>query len=118
MRNSIPQVTEFIAQLEQPQQEIVQALRSVLLNAAPEMQERWVYNTPFYYLSKRLFYITVKPRHVLLGFCNGAQLQDPDQLLIGEQKVVRHSHITSAAKATQPELIALLHQAILLDELA
>lgn len=44
------------------------------------------------------FFIHCKPDHIQFGFYNGAKLNDPESLLQGNGKFVRHIKIFSTAK--------------------
>jgi len=56
-------------------------------------------------------HIAVYARHVNLGFNQGATLDDPNGLLRGTGKAVRHITIKAASDLDQPELRAYLRRA-------
>jgi hypothetical protein len=62
--------------------------------------------------SDLVFSITLYPRWVSLFFTHGAGLPDPKKLLKGSGKRVRHLVLESAAALDQPEVRALVDQAL------
>jgi Domain of unknown function (DU1801) len=63
-------------------------------------------------MTQHYVYIAVQPSHINLGFYDGASLHDPNQLLEGRGKSLRHIKLFDASSAEHPALIALLSQAI------
>ena len=57
-------------------------------------------------------YISVQASHVNLGFYHGTSLKDPDELLQGTGKTLRHIKIRDLAAALRPQISKLLLQAI------
>ena len=73
------------------------ALREVVLGAAPDAIERvyrnhasalWFGRGPK--MQDMVLYIAMASAHVNLGFCRGASLADPEKMLEGAGKVMRH----------------------------
>ncbi len=62
--------------------------------------------------SDAIFSIVLFPRWVSLFFLHGASLNDPQQLLKGSGKVVRHIVLESAAALDRPAVRALMAQAL------
>jgi hypothetical protein len=62
--------------------------------------------------SDALFSIVVYPRYVSLCFLTGASLSDPDGVLAGDGKVVRHVRLTTPDVIGDPAIAALMDQAI------
>jgi hypothetical protein len=63
-------------------------------------------------MSEHYAYIGVQGSHVNLGFYHGASLSDPDGLLEGTGKKLRHIKIRSVADASRAGVTELLLQAI------
>jgi hypothetical protein len=57
-------------------------------------------------------YLHCEPDHVQLGFYRGATLDDPDGLLAGSGKYVRHVKIRSTAEIQERTLGALIRKAV------
>jgi hypothetical protein len=62
--------------------------------------------------SEAIFSIVLYPRWVTLFFLQGAGLPDPDKLLKGGGKVVRHIVLASAADLEKPAIRALMSIAL------
>jgi hypothetical protein len=62
--------------------------------------------------SDAVFSIALYPRWVTLFFLNGAKLKDPQKLLKGSGKIVRHIVLKSAEDLSQPAIRALMDQAL------
>lgn len=62
-------------------------------------------------MSEHFCYIAVHTDHVNLGFNYGAELPDPDQLLKGPGKLLRHTKIAAPEDLTRPALRSLLEAA-------
>lgn len=63
-------------------------------------------------MSEHYAYVAVLRSHVNLGFYHGASLADPDGLLEGTGKKLRHVRLRDAAAAGAPAIAALLREAI------
>src|SRR5579859_3422382 len=59
----------------------------------------------------RVVYICPMKAYVRLGFMRGTQLPDPDHLLIGEGKWLRHVKVRSADQVDNPALEGLVEAA-------
>ena len=62
--------------------------------------------------SEAIFSIVLYPRWVTLFFLQGAALPDPDKLLKGSGKVVRHVVLAAAEDLDQPAIEALIASAL------
>jgi len=98
-----------LASYDNPVAALVLALREILLEEAPDAQERMYSNHPsaVWFGSgpkmKDLFcYIAAARSHVNLGFCRGASLSDPNRVLEGEGKMMRHIKFRSAHDLERP----------------
>ena len=77
--------------------ELALALREMVLEEAPAAVERVVrvYALVFWYsltgrMSDAFVQVVVYPKGVNLMFNRGAELEDPDGVLVGEGKIIRH----------------------------
>jgi len=59
----------------------------------------------------RVVYICPMKNYVRLGFMRGTQLPDPDHILVGEGKWLRHVKVRSADEAGRPALERLVEAA-------
>lgn len=69
-----------------------QRIRELILDAAPGMEERWMYKSaPFYIHHGWLIYLTLQRGQLVVGFCNGVHMPDPEGLFaMTEHKQIRH----------------------------
>jgi hypothetical protein len=58
-----------------------------------------------------IFHIAVYSKHVNLGFNDGASLADPNGILLGTGKQIRHITIRTAADLERPEIRAYVQRA-------
>lgn len=63
-------------------------------------------------MTEHYVYIALHKKHVNLGFYHGAVLPDPEGLLTGTGKRLRHIKITDLATATSPTVAQLIRVAI------
>lgn len=89
-------------------------LRAVVRKAAPRVQETLYarHNNVGYSLSGKMrdtyCYICLLHDYVRLGFYYGTRLPDPERLLVGEGKRMRHVKVRSLSEADNPALAALV----------
>jgi hypothetical protein len=62
-------------------------------------------------MSEHFCYISVSRNHINVGFMYGAELPDPETLLDGSGKLLRHVRITSPEELERPALRELLEVA-------
>ncbi|MGH8225653.1 MAG: hypothetical protein ACRER1_05840 [Gammaproteobacteria bacterium] len=63
-------------------------------------------------MTEHYAYIGVQNSHVNLGFYHGASLPDPQGILEGTGKKLRHVKICDISSSNSPPVVALLHAAI------
>ena len=63
-------------------------------------------------MTEHYCYLQLHATHVNLGFYRGAELPDPQRLLDGTGKALRHVKLTEVAAAGQAPVLALLRAAI------
>ncbi len=95
--------------------QIARTLRQITQASMPGAFES-VYHTALSYSASpsvyhRLVYIAMEKDYVRLGFNFGAYLPDPQHLLVGEGKRLRHVKIHSEQQADLPEVGQLIIQA-------
>ncbi len=108
-------VDRLFDQMGGPQQHVARALRELILETGPELQEKSMYGTPWYRGKGLVFAIAAHSAHTNLEFSRGTSLRDPAGLLEGTGKNMRHVKIRSVGDLESPQLRALLHEAIDLD---
>lgn len=93
-------------------------LRNIINSLAPQIEERFSYNCPFFYYKKKPFvYIgknnTYKGK-VVIGFCDGTSLSNSQGILVGEGKIVRHIVYDPIKKIEKISLNEVLQEGLLI----
>lgn len=86
-------VSDLIKTWPEPQQAIAARLREIILGLDAGLGEDLKWNMPAYYLDSNVCSIICHKDHVNLQFFKGAELQDPNDLLEGTGKSMRHIKI-------------------------
>lgn len=108
-------VDDYIANLKSPQREIIEELRRIVKEAAPEATESIKWHMPVYEHHGLLCYIDSAKEHVRFGFYHGAELPDPDRLLEGTSKTGRHIYLRALSDIPKRPLTNLVKAAVLLN---
>jgi hypothetical protein len=87
------QVTEYIDQAPDDQKEIMLAIRKILHTAVENVQEAFKWSRPVFSKGKDFAYLKTAKTYVSLGFNSFQKLDDPDNLLEGTGKDMRHIKI-------------------------
>jgi hypothetical protein len=92
-----PRLLGFLEACDRPISDLALALREIILEEAPDASESiyQVYTVAIWFgfsgkMKDMFCYITTHARHVNLGFPRGAALSDPNHVLEGEGKTMRH----------------------------
>ena len=94
------------------QSEILNRLRLLIFEAVPDAIEELKWSRPCYSTSKGLFcYLGTTKGHATLGFQKGTSLPDPNRLLEGSGKEMRHIKLRSLDDIDEPAFKATLQQA-------
>ena len=103
------QLLGFLEAYDRPVVDMALALREIILQEAPEASESiyQVYTVAIWFgvsekMKDMFCYITTHAKHVNLGFPRGAMLRDPDGVLEGEGKAMRHIKFMSAHELERP----------------
>jgi hypothetical protein len=99
--------------------ELALALRQMLLEEAPTANEKLFDGYALamsYSFTDRWMdgfcHIAVYARHVNLGFNRGAELDDPERVLVGDGKIIRHIKVHNAEDLKSPHLRRFVRAAI------
>lgn len=110
-----PRVDEYVGRLSAEQAAIVNRLRDLIRDAAPDAQETFKWAQPVYEHNGPLCYIRAFTRTVNFGFWRGAELDDPAGILGGSGDRMAHVAIRSAAEIDETRFTAFLRQAVQLN---
>ncbi len=122
MSNSRPIHPDFEILLHLKDQKIVNLfndLRDFILNTFPESNELLYHThalTAVFSISEKLgdafCHIPIYSEHLNLGFNRGTLLQDPNNLVKGTGKLIRHLEVNKPSDYRNPEVEALIKNAI------
>ena len=110
------EVSEYINGLPEDKQEIVKALRSIILSVDPSLNESLKWKQPVYSKKEDICYIFPTGGHVNLGFYRAIELKDPKGLLEGTGKKLRHIKIRSLEDIDKEYFWELVSDAISKDK--
>ncbi len=92
-------------------------LRQLIFSCSKNITEKIAYNFPFYYHHGRLCYVYAHDNGVSLCFCNGAEINDPFNLLdTTPNKQIKSITFKDIKDVDYDKVIPLLRQSILLNE--
>lgn len=108
-------VRAWLAQLPAQLAPVVAALRVLVASVAPDAREVYCHGAPGYgptdSCMDRMLYIAAFRDYVNLGFFYGGSLDDPEGLLVGTGKRMRHIKLRSPQECANPALRPLLEHA-------
>ena len=91
-------------------------LHRMFLDAAPDLRESIKWDNPFFEKKVRTFYIASQAdKHVTLGLCQGALIPNPDGLIEGTGKRMRHVKVRGLKDLEAMALGRIIRQAVELD---
>jgi hypothetical protein len=109
-------VRSFLGALPVAQRDVVERLRSVVLEEMPDVVEIVCHDalgySPTGSPADRIVYIWPATGHVTLGFFFGSHLDDPRALLEGDGARMRHVKVRSSDTAAAPEIRSLVRSAV------
>lgn len=96
--------------------QLMQLTHQLLLDCIPHLQYDIKWKVPFYTYKKSFCYMNPKTNLLILGLMGGASISDPDCLLEGTQKLLRHYIIKTADDIFKEGFHRLLMEAIIINE--
>ena len=108
-------VDDYVSNLEASQRLIAEELRRIVKEAAPHARETIKWGMPVYVQKGNMCYISGMSSYVNLGFYRGADLTDPDCLLEGTGKKLRHVKVRSVESISTESLQRLVAEAVRVD---
>jgi len=109
-------VDTYVRLLPSPQQTIVNRLRALVAQAAPEAMETLKWAQPVFEAEGPFAHIKAAGNHVNFGFWRGALIEAPDGVLEGDGDMMRHVKIVTWKDVKEDILKALVRQAVLLNQ--
>jgi hypothetical protein len=109
LRPPDPQLLDYLTAYGRTIGDLALALREIILEEAPRASESvyQVYTVAIWFgfsgkMKDMFCYITTHARHINLGFPRGATLPDPNRLLEGEGKAMRHIKFRTMGELERP----------------
>ena len=103
---------EYLAGQVPRNQTVIRALRTFVRRIAPQLQESVKWGNGCWVQGKvPVAYLYSAPDYVQFGFFRGSELDDPDGLLEGDGKFVRHIKVRKRTDIDERAFAALLRQA-------
>ncbi len=106
-----PQLLGFLEAYDPHISDLALALRDVILEEAPDASESiyQVYTVAIWFgfsgkMKDMFCYITTNAKHVNLGFPRGSTLPDPNRILEGDGKAMRHIKLRTQQDVERPFL--------------
>jgi hypothetical protein len=112
-RNSPSHVDAYIRGKNPKLQPVVAGLRALVKSVAPQLKEGvnpW--GLPMFDSSGAFGYFMIGKNHVMFGLYEGTSLEDPESLLDGTGKNLRHVKLESVEDLKRPGLRKLIKSAI------
>ena len=104
---------QYLAAQTPRNQGVIRALRKFVKRIAPQLQESVKWGNGCWVQGKDpVAYVYSAPDHVQFGFFRGSALKDPNGLLKGEGKFVRHIKVRKPSDIDQSTFETLLRQAV------
>lgn len=89
----IADVDQYILDADEELQKILRNLRNLIEHTVSDVTEHFKWSQPVYRREKDFCYLRHTKKHVNLGFFNFNLLDDPENLLEGSGKTMRHIKI-------------------------
>lgn len=99
------QVSEYINAAPEAQKQIMEQLRNLIHQAIPNVKEEFKWSRPVFSAGKDFAYFKTTKAALTLGFSDYKKLHDPDHLLEGTGKDMRHIKIKKPEDINQQLLI-------------
>lgn len=90
-------MTAFINEAPEDQRNIMENIRQLIHESIMDVEEEFKWSRPIFRKVKNFAYLSTTKKYVTLGFFNFQNLEDPDKLLEGNGKDMRHIKIKRAA---------------------
>lgn len=105
----------YFADIPEPLRTVAADLRSMILGMDRDLREVIKWGSPVYERNKPVIWIKAQKKHLTCGFFRGAELADPEGLLEGTGKSMRHVKVRASGMATRGPMRNLVKAALQLD---
>ena len=104
----VANVSPHVRQLAEQARSLIQAVYPSVVEVPWPKQRVIGYGVGPKKMSEHFCYLSVSKNHINIGFMYGAELPDPEGLLDGEGKLLRHVRITQPEQLSNPALRQLI----------
>ncbi|MEM7516591.1 MAG: DUF1801 domain-containing protein [Planctomycetota bacterium] len=111
MPKNNPQVDDYLEALDPAVRALAGDLRKHIFSSAKKVTEEFKWSRPVYSADQPFCSFQVAKKHISLSFNQGATLEDPDGLLEGPGKAMRHVKLSLEHKKVPRGVIQLLKRA-------
>ena len=112
----LSEVDEFISATNSDHSAMLTELREIISQVVPNVEEHYKWSRPVYGCPKDFCYLASTKKHVTLGFYNPSHINDPNKLLEGTGKMMRHIKLTRIEDIEKPLFTKMLRQAAEIEE--
>ena len=105
----------YVRRLDSRDREIVRGLAALIQKAAPHASVSIKWGIPWWQLDGLLCTVYRTGDHVNFGFSRGTELADPDGLLEGDGKLMRHIKLRDVKEIRKAKFTSLVKQAVKLN---
>lgn len=92
------QITRYISQAHDQQREVMEVVRKMIHDNVSPVQEEFKWSRPVFKSNNDFAYFKTAKAYVTIGFFHFQKLHDPDNLLEGTGKEMRHIKIKNTAE--------------------
>ena len=114
-KTSKAHVEAFIRQAPAAIRPVLRELRRLVREELPDAREEIKWGRPVYSLTHIVCYLAAAGDHANLGFYRGVELEDPQELLEGDGKKLRHIKVYRREEIRKRWYSSLIRQAARLD---
>ena len=113
-----PAVDNYLFGLPEPQRQTMEAIRALIIQVLPTVEEHLKWNCPFYSLHGLLCYLNFdrKAKQVALCFVEGFQLEDTYGLLDKDKKQIAKLYIAEDQNLNKRIIRYYLRQAVAINK--
>ena len=106
----------WLASLQPPLRPIAESLRRLILETDPDLSESIKWGNPTFERGGKVCYLAATKAYVSLGFFNGAALTDPEGIIEGTGKKMRHVKVRVLEDIRSELLSSWVRQAVELNQ--
>ena len=106
----------YISELVSEKRQMAEALRRIIRTADPELRETIKWGNPTYTKNGNVCYIAQAGDHMNFGFYKGVALSNPDGIIEGTGKGLRHIKVRSMDDILPERFAGLVREAVGLNQ--